>query len=137
MNTEFDDSAVMKRVKLSWGEDAPDWVQGLARECAKTSQNKVAKRLGYSAATVSFVLGNRYTGDMKRFEEVYRGVFEAAVVACPELGEVKMDECHKWQGRALSFAGTNSRRVHMYRACRRCPLFLNRQERKERTDEDT
>ena len=106
-----------------WGEDLPDWVQALADACTETSQNKVAVRLGRSAALVSTVLRKRYAGNMTAVEQLVRGVFMAETVECPALGTLPMHECNGWRDKARSFANTNALRVRMWRACRTCPRF--------------
>ena len=106
-----------------WGADMPDWVALLAAQCAESSQNKVAKRMNRSAALVSAVLRNRYEGDMSAVEEVVRGVFELATVACPAQGELQTNICRDWQLLARKFSNENSERSRMYRACNRCPRY--------------
>lgn len=106
-----------------WGEAMPDWIALLAAQCAATSQNRVAKQMNRSAALVSAVLRNRYEGDMAAVEEVVRGVFERATVACPGLGEVQTNICRDWQLMARKFSAENSERARMYRVCNRCPRF--------------
>jgi len=87
----------LEKARRCWGADVPDWIEGMARACMASSQNKVAKRMGYSGSLVSSVLANRYAGDMTRVEEVYRGAFERAVVDCPALGDLAMDRCRFWR----------------------------------------
>lgn len=104
----------------AWNGAVPDWVMALAEACAKTSQSAVAKRVGYSAPTISAVIGNSYRGDMPRVETMVRGALIGETVACPELGTLPKNECLEWQ--AKPYAATSSHRVAMYRACRsRCP----------------
>ena len=110
--------------RAAWGGDVPDWVLALAEACAATSQNRVAQRLERSASLVSTVLRNKYAGDLDAVEERVRGVFMQATVACPVLGDLATDECQRWRSRAHKLEGHNTRRVQMYRACRRCPVFL-------------
>lgn len=112
----------IEKAHRCWGENTPDWVEGLARACMDSSQNKVAKAMGYSASLVSSVLSNRYPGDLERVEAVYRGVYERAVVECPELGEMALNVCRDWRRKMDKFSPANSQNVMMYRACRRCPL---------------
>ena len=50
-----------------------DWISELKAECAKTSQAKVAKEMGYSAATISLVLKGRYAGDLSAVERTFNG----------------------------------------------------------------
>ena len=46
--------------KQYWGDDVPDWVMRLAEQCMASSQNQVAKNLGYSASVVNQVLRHKY-----------------------------------------------------------------------------
>lgn len=105
----------------AWGDPPPDWIEALARECAATSQNAAAKRLGRSASLVSTVLRGSYRGDMAAVEERVRGVLMASTVDCPALGTIPTHECQDWQAKARRFNGVNALRVAMFRACRRCP----------------
>lgn len=109
------------KAQRCWGEEMPDWIAGLARACKDTSQNKVAKRMGYSGSLISAVLANRYIGDMQRVEEVYRGVFESGTVTCPALGELELDRCHAWRKKSKRLNPANAQNVMMFRACRQCP----------------
>ncbi len=106
-----------------WGASIPDWVELLAVECSKVSQARIARQLNRSAALVSAVLRNRYTGDMEAVEEVVRGVFERATVDCPAMETIPSNICRDWQLKARSYSNENSERVRMYRACHRCPRF--------------
>lgn len=107
--------------RAAWGDDLPDWVELLANECAKSSQNKVATRLKRSAALVSNVLRKKYTGNMEAVEDQVRGVYENATVICPALGEIGTNTCRNWQLKGRSYSNVNSEQVRMYRACNRCP----------------
>ncbi len=111
----------METVNAAWGAECPDWVMTLAHACIETSQNKVAARIGRSAALVSQVLRAKYPGDLGAVEELVRGHFERAVVDCPALGFLPTHECRMWRERARTFVNSNSLRVQMYRACQRCP----------------
>lgn len=116
-------SGPVETAREHWGAEMPDWVALLAAQCAETSQNKVAKRMNRSAALVSAVLRNCYQGDMSAVEEVVRGVFELATVACPAQGELQTNICRDWQLLARKFSNENSERSRMYRACNRCPRY--------------
>jgi hypothetical protein len=107
----------------AWGQPLPDWIARLAAECDLTSQAKVAKRLGYSGAVVSQVLRKKYPGALGAVEETVRGVLLAAVVECPQLGEIGTMVCREWREKARAFSGHNALRVTMFRACTRCPRF--------------
>jgi len=107
--------------RAAWGDALPDWVQLLAEECIRTSQNKVAKRLNRSASLVSAVLRAKYAGDMRAVEDVVRGVYMALTVRCQAQGEISSAECRDWMAKSRSFSNENSERVRMFRACRDCP----------------
>jgi hypothetical protein len=107
--------------RAAWGDALPDWVQLLAEECIRTSQNRVAKRLNRSASLVSAVLRAKYSGDMGAVEDVVRGVYMAQTVQCPVLGEISTADCRDWMAKSRSFSNENSERVRMFRACRACP----------------
>ncbi|WP_226341230.1 hypothetical protein [Gemmobacter serpentinus] len=98
----------------------PDYVRCLADECALTSQNKVALRLGRSAALVSCVLRNKYKGDMAAVEDLVRGQFMSATIRCPALGEISTAVCRGWMTLAKTYSNETSERVRMNRACRAC-----------------
>lgn len=108
------------KVNAAWGDTAPDWVLVLAEACARTSQSAVAKRVGYSAPTISAVLGNAYKGNMPKVEDAVRWQLIGDTVSCPMLGAIRKTECLEWQSKP--YAATSSHRVAMYRACRDgCP----------------
>lgn len=107
----------------AWGDNIPDWVKGLARECEASSQNKVAQRMNRSASLISAVLRNKYKGSLESVEEVYRGVFEKAVIECPALGTIPANDCRDWQRKAMRFNSNNAFRVRMFRACNACARF--------------
>lgn len=111
----------LETARSAWGEALPDWVEVLAIECARTSQNAVAKRLDRSGAVVSQVLRGSYGADMGRIEERVRGVLMRGQVTCPGLGEIPLQACQDWRGRASHFAIGNPTRVRMFHACNRCP----------------
>lgn len=104
-----------------WGVAMPEWVGQLAAECEASSQNKVAARIGRSAALVSQVLRAKYPGDLEAVEELFNGVFNAATVECPALGTLPANECRTWREKSRAFVNVNSLRVRMYRACSMCP----------------
>ncbi|MGV6840005.1 MAG: hypothetical protein ACWA40_07395 [Planktomarina sp.] len=110
-------------VQKAWGPDVPDWIMALAQACKQTSQRAVAKKIGRSGALVNQVLRGCYTGDMPAVEDRVRGMFMAATVECPELGNMPSNECQDWQAKARDFGAANPLRVRMYRACHRCSKF--------------
>lgn len=114
-------SGALETARAHWGEDLPDWVERLAKECAASSQRRVADRLGRSAGLISHVLRNNYPGDTEAVEEAVRGAFMNAEVACPALGTIPADECQSWRRKSRRFVNVNSLRVRMFRACANCP----------------
>lgn len=114
-------ATALSRAEAAWGADLPDWVRVLAAAADRTSQTQAARTVGYSAATVSYVLSRRYAGDMDRVERAVRAALMGATVACPALGALPLADCLEWQKRAGDFQPTGSRRLLMYRACRACP----------------
>lgn len=104
---------------------APDWIEALRRACERTSQGRVAAELrqedGYpSPAIVNQVLGGRYAHPTDRLEALVRGAYLGGTVACPVLGELRLNDCIAHQYRP--FATTNPLRIALYRACRGgCP----------------
>ncbi|TMV09848.1 helix-turn-helix transcriptional regulator [Ruegeria sediminis] len=115
-------SGPVEKARACWGDKLPDWVEGLAAACAESSQNKVAARLGVSAAMISNVIAARYPGDLARLEDLYRGAYEAKVVDCPAMGQMPLDVCHDWRGKAKKLQPANALNVAMFRACNRCAL---------------
>lgn len=108
------------RARAAWGDDAPAWILALAAECDRTSQKAAAIRIQYSAATVSLVIANTYTGDLTKVEQAVRGAFMAATVACPVVGDLAADTCLNHQ--KAPWAPHNPQRIAFFRACRGgCP----------------
>lgn len=105
-----------------WGEDIPDWVVCLAKECADSSQRKAATRLERSGALVNQVLHNRYRGDMVAVEARVRGVFMNGTVTCPALGDIPANDCQDWREKSRKFGNANMLRIRMFKACNHCPL---------------
>lgn len=97
---------------------ADDWIVALAAQCELSSQGKVAKRLGVSAAMVNQAIKGAYRGNLARLEERVRGEFMQKVVQCSVLGRISARRCQDEQAHPFS---TESRlAVALYQACRRC-----------------
>ncbi|SFD72580.1 hypothetical protein SAMN05428997_14610 [Bosea sp. CRIB-10] len=115
----------IERARRGWGETMPPEIRALAEACKAESSRRVAKRIGYSDATVSFALANKYqNGDLPKLFARIRGALMGETVECPILGEITKDQCLDNQGKPFSTA--NPARARLYRACRRCP---NRQQK--------
>lgn len=120
-------AAILKAID-AWGEAMPDWIRSLAEACERSSQNQVAKDIGYSGALVSNVLGKKYTGDLRRVEEIVRGTLMSETLNCPQLGKLPLSDCARWQVRATKPTHANSLDMRMRRACRKCPRFTQSKE---------
>ncbi len=48
--------SAIETAKQYWGENLPDWIEVLANESDKSSQNKIAQKIGKSSAAISQVL---------------------------------------------------------------------------------
>lgn len=107
------------KAEAAW-KPAPAWVHTLAEEADRIGQTGAAKRIEYSAATVSQVISNTYRGDLRRVEQMVLGALMAATVDCPVKGEMARNVCLRWQDKP--FAITSADRTRMYHACRSgCP----------------
>lgn len=115
----------VQKARDSWaaqGKALPAWVLGLAEQCARSSQRRVADRMGISAAVVSNIIAAKYPGDMQGMEDRYRGAFEMETVRCPALGDLTLDRCREWRKKSKRLISANARNVTMFRACARCPV---------------
>ena len=114
-------TASLDAARAAWGNDLPDWVETLAIECDRTSQNRVAKRMQRSASAISQVLNRKYNADLTQMEGRVRGVFQEQTVACPSLGAMPTQVCQDWRVKGRTFLLGDPQRVRMYRACLKCP----------------
>lgn len=112
----------IEKARASWGAALPAWVEALADRADLTSQNRAAAEIGYSSATVSYVIGNRYTGDLARVEERVRATILTEAVLCPRLDEIPLASCLEWREAAgRPFTAISSLHTEMRRACAACP----------------
>jgi hypothetical protein len=114
MSTRF------RKSEDAWCGELPDWVTALVAACDATSQNKVAKQMGYSSAVISLVLNNTYTGDMDKIEKNVRDFFMSGV-DCPALGKITADQCLAWRNAGKEPNPSSPHKSRMFRACRICP----------------
>ncbi|MCK5295926.1 MAG: XRE family transcriptional regulator [Alphaproteobacteria bacterium] len=100
-----------------------NWIKEMAAECKRSSQRKVAEKMGYSATVINMVLKGGYAGDLTAVKQAFNGVFKNATVQCPVAGEIRTDQCLKHQ--RASFSAHNPQSIAFYKACRAgCPHFL-------------
>ena len=112
-------TANQERAKAAWAKGVPDWVAAMAIACDRSTQGKVAVKLGISPAVVNQVIGNCYAGRMDRVEARVRGEYMKAVVECPVLGEISTRDCVTHQ--TMKFRPTNPLRVQLHKTCPTCP----------------
>lgn len=114
----------VKKAKTAWGATIPDWVRALAEEADRSSQNRVAATIGYSAAAVSTVIGHTYSAkDTTAMEQAVRASLMAESVPCPEVGEMPLAQCLTWRRRAGEpFLPLGSVHRTMRDACHHCSL---------------
>lgn len=124
------DPTILDTARAAWGDPLPDWIETLALECQLKSQSAIAKALDVSPAAISQVLRGKYAGSTARMEERVRGVYLDGKIMCPALGELPVNECLTHRDRAKSFQMASPTRALMYRACNRCPRFM------EKTDDN-
>lgn len=117
----------LERARAAWGI-VPDYVVAIVSACdaPNASQNKVAKRLGYSGAVISQVITNSYPGDAVRIEQAVRMHLMGSKVDCPALGEIKELQCVDWQEEARKKQHRTPFKGQMRRACHRCDRFKGR-----------
>jgi hypothetical protein len=108
-----------ERIKATWGEQPPGWIDELAKQCDATSQSKVASQLRMSTATVSQVLAHKYPGRLDHVQAAVEGAYLNGCVDCPVLGDLPTNECLHHQRQP--FRSSNSQSVRLFRACRDCP----------------
>ncbi|MGH1416869.1 MAG: hypothetical protein ACRBB0_25520 [Pelagimonas sp.] len=111
----------LDNARAAYGDTLPDWVEALARECDRTSGNRTAKTLGYSASAISNVIHNQYKAATGTIEQAVRGALMKETVTCPMIGEIGKDKCLHWRKQAKLDAPANTLHVRMSRACTRCP----------------
>lgn len=61
----------LKKAKAAWGDDVPEWIESLAKYCMKSSLAYLSDRIGYSLASISLVLNNKYNGDINAVKEAF------------------------------------------------------------------
>lgn len=83
------------------------------------SQSKVAIELGVSAAVISTLLKNKYTGNVATMAQRIRGKYLLETVTCPVYGTLSGHSCLEFQARPVAF--TNPLRAALGRACKTCP----------------
>ncbi|WIY25004.1 hypothetical protein [Parasedimentitalea psychrophila] len=110
----------------AWGDDVPDWIMTLVRECDGSSQNKVATRLGISAAAVSQVIRKSYMGSYDNVAMRVREIYISGDIECPAIGEISSEVCLHWRDEIRKGTSAGPQRILMTRFCRKCPRNMPR-----------
>lgn len=76
-----------------------DWMAALRDQVARTSQARVAQRIGTAESTVSQVLSGTYRANPVRIARRVRGVLLGETVECPVALEMPLDVCQGIQDR--------------------------------------
>jgi DNA-binding transcriptional regulator YdaS (Cro superfamily) len=97
--------------------DSNAWLDALRAERARTTQARVATRLGVSEGTVSQVLSGTYQADTSRIERRVRGELMGQEVSCRVLMDISMKLCQDVQERPRG-AGSNPSYLQCHAACR-------------------
>jgi hypothetical protein len=105
----------------AWGDAVPDWIMTLVSECDGSSQNKVATRLGISAAAVSQVIRKSYLGSYDNVAMRVREIYISGDIECPAIGEIASEICLHWRDEIRRGTSTDPQRILMTRFCRKCP----------------
>ena len=92
----------------------------LQKKTLEMTQAGVARRMGYSPATISQVLSGVYRGDLAAVLQRAEECFSPATVPCPALGRIVYSLCVEERRQPFSMASPH--RVAMYKACRACAL---------------
>lgn len=105
----------------AWGADLPDWIMILVRECDASSQNKVAARVGISAAVVSQVIRKSYPGSYDNISMRIREIYMSGDIECPAIGTIASEVCLHWRDEIRRGTSSDPQRILMTRFCRKCP----------------
>lgn len=84
---------------------AVDWLAALRAEADRTTQERVAQRLGVSPGTVSQVLSGKYGADTTRIARRVRGALLGETVECPVALEMPLHRCQEIQERKPGTSG--------------------------------
>lgn len=111
--------SVIETAKQNWGENLPDWIEVLANEADKSSQNKIAQKIGKSSAAISQILKNAYPGTIENIEAAVRANLMNGSHDCPVFGTILIRECTNNQRRQFPSSG-NPVTIRIFKACRNC-----------------
>lgn len=101
-----------------------DWMSALRAQVQRTSQSRMALKLGISPGTVSQVLSGTYRADTSRIERRVRGLLMGEVVECPVLWDLPMHVCQDLQERKGPLA--NEHQQQAWFCCRGAGRYEDR-----------
>ena len=119
----------MDLAAIAWeqkGGELPDWIIALVHACDQpgSSQNRIAKRIGYEGGVVSSVIRNSYKASTDQIEERVRAILMPTEIQCPAQGQIDTAACMKWRGHAKALTSASPSRVSMFVACNKCPRHI-------------
>lgn len=126
--TAAPETTSMERAAEAWGDNMPDWIRFMARECDRTSQSRVARRIGRSPGLVNAVLGQKYASPLRPIENAVRKSLMRFTVLCPVLGNIETADCVEASARRAP--GVNMLQVALRRTCPSCPENIHRKDAK-------
>jgi len=112
----------VQNATVAWDGELPDWVRVLAERADELGLKKTAAQVGYSAATITYVIRKKYKAPLDSVETRVRATLMAATVICPALGELSLAQCLDWREKEKDFQATSGLRTRMLAACRHCPM---------------
>jgi DNA-binding transcriptional regulator YdaS (Cro superfamily) len=101
-----------------------DWLAVLRAQVQRTSQTRMALKLGVSTSVVSQVLSGTYKANTLRLERRVRGVLMGEGVECPVLWDLPMQACQDLQERRGSLS--NEHQQQAWFCCRGAGRFEDR-----------
>ncbi|WP_421173800.1 hypothetical protein [Aeromonas enteropelogenes] len=96
------------------------WLDSLREQCQQRQIGDVAAELGYSRASISLALHDKYPGDTKHIQAAVERAYPSETVDCPVLGVLVRSRCHTLQDQPLGGA-LGGLKMQLYVSCRICP----------------
>ena len=131
---ERNNETMQAKAALGWPFGLPGWVAALAAHIDAHGLKAAARRVGYSAATLSQVCHDKYSGNLAAVEARVTGTLLGERLDCPVMGPMRRDVCLDWQMKPRSAASSLNNRMRA--ACAACPQatpdILTSQERNAR-----
>lgn len=109
-------AAIEARARQRYGS-RHDWLTALRAACERSSQARVAEKLGVSDTTLSQVLSGTYRASTLRIERRVRGVLLGETCQCPVMYDPPLHLCQQVQERKFEQIA-NPQYAQAWLACR-------------------